>query len=67
MIRVQVGIVLHVECCANGQGGRIEIKDAPSIQIHIISTNRMRIRSAATWRDKYNGGRIIVELGNIDH
>ena len=68
-IRTRVNVILHLIFCTLVDLCSVQIKDAPLFQIHVIRTDRVwiEIPGLPYWRNKYDGGAIVIELGNIEH
>ena len=68
-IRRGTGVILNLEFRAYVHLHGIEIKDAPLIEVHVISADRMRVEVPAIHhdrRDQNDRDGVAIKLGNID-
>ena len=68
-IRRGTGVILNLEFRAYVHLHGIEIKDAPFIEVHVISADRMRVEVPAIHHDRSDqndSDRVAIKFGNID-
>lgn len=68
-IRRGTGVILNLEFRAYVHLHGIEVKDAPFIEVHVISADRMRVEVPAIHQDRgdqNDGDGVAIKFGNID-